>query len=136
VKMLAGLLVLSVAASAHAQSSLIAIDVTGEHRMASGDTPDSAKQLARVDAQRRAWSAASARLQSRDDVKALQLTPLQVDAFTAVLLDPGWVRTDMGGPHAPIEAADSVADMLRVIDGLGPRDNGRFLDRHGKPRPW
>ena len=86
-KMLAGLLVLSVAASAHAQSSLIAIDVTGEHRMASGDTPDSAKQLARVDAQRRAWSAASARLQSRDDVKALQLTPLQVDAFTAVLLD-------------------------------------------------
>jgi len=87
VKILAGLLVLSVATSAHAQSSLIAVDVTGEHRMASGDTPASAKQLARVDAQRRAWSAASTRLQSRDDVKALQLTPLQVDAFTVVLLD-------------------------------------------------
>jgi tetratricopeptide (TPR) repeat protein len=87
VKLLAGLVVLGVAASAHAQSSLIAVDVTGEHRMASGDTPDSARQLARVDAQRRAWSAASTRLQNRDDVKALRLAPQEADAFTAVLLD-------------------------------------------------
>jgi tetratricopeptide (TPR) repeat protein len=87
VKIFAGLLVLAVAASAHAQSSVITIDVTGEHRMTSGDTADSARQVARVDAQRRAWSTASARLQSRDDVKALQLTPLEIDAFTAILLE-------------------------------------------------
>ena len=55
--------------------------------MTSGDTADSATQLARVDARRRAWSAASKQLQSRDDVNALNLTPLQVAAFTAVLLE-------------------------------------------------
>jgi tetratricopeptide (TPR) repeat protein len=87
VKILAGLLVLGVATSVHAQSPPIAIDVTGEHRMTSTDTADSARQLARVDARRRAWSVASAHLQSRDDVKALQLTPLEIDAFTFVLLE-------------------------------------------------
>jgi tetratricopeptide (TPR) repeat protein len=79
--------VLSVATVAHAQSSIIAIDVTGEYKAVSGDTPDLARQLARVDAQRRAWSTAATRLQSRDDVKALQLTPLQVEAFAAILLE-------------------------------------------------
>ena len=54
----------------------------------------------------------------------------------AVLLDPGWVRTDMGGPHAPISAADSVASLLRVIDGLEARHNGQFLDRHGHAKAW
>jgi NAD(P)-dependent dehydrogenase (short-subunit alcohol dehydrogenase family) len=55
---------------------------------------------------------------------------------TTVLVDPGWVRTDMGGPHAPLTAPDSVSSMLRVIDELEPGDNGRLLDRHGKPKPW
>jgi len=102
VKILAGLLVLGVATSAHAQSSVIAIDVTGEHRMTNGDTPDSAKQLARIDAQRRAWSMAATRLQSHPDMKALQLTPAQVEAFTAVLLElqeqPGTASTAARGP--------------------------------------
>ena len=53
-----------------------------------------------------------------------------------VLLDPGWVRTDMGGPHAPIAAPDSVSSLLRVIDALEPRHNGQFLDRHGNPKAW
>jgi NAD(P)-dependent dehydrogenase (short-subunit alcohol dehydrogenase family) len=56
--------------------------------------------------------------------------------ITTVLLDPGWVRTDMGGPHAPVSAPDSVAAMLAVIDGLDARRNGAFLDRHGRPKPW
>ena len=65
------ILVLCLATYAQAQSSIIAIDVTGEHRMSAGDTADSATQLARVDARRRAWSAASSQLESREDVKAL-----------------------------------------------------------------
>jgi NAD(P)-dependent dehydrogenase (short-subunit alcohol dehydrogenase family) len=53
-----------------------------------------------------------------------------------VVLNPGWVQTDMGGAHAELTPADSVADMLRVIDGLGPADNGRFLDHRGQAVPW
>jgi NAD(P)-dependent dehydrogenase (short-subunit alcohol dehydrogenase family) len=58
------------------------------------------------------------------------------DGIITVLLDPGWVRTDMGGRHAPISAADSVAAMLRVIGSLDRRHNGSFLDRHGRAKAW
>ena len=86
-KILAGLWILIFATCVSAQSSNLAIDVTGEHTVTSGDTPDSAKQLARVDAQRRAWQAAVTQLQGREDLKALQLTPAQMEAFAAVLLE-------------------------------------------------
>lgn len=55
---------------------------------------------------------------------------------TVVALDPGWVRTDMGGPNAPLTPAESVADLRAVIDGLTPADSGRFLSRRGEQRPW
>lgn len=58
------------------------------------------------------------------------------EAFTCVVMCPGWVRTDMGGPEAPITAQESVSALLRVLDGLGTKDNGSFLDRRGKPIPW
>jgi hypothetical protein len=42
----------------------------------------------------------------------------------------------MGGPEAPVTPAQSVAGMMRVIDGLSARHNGRFLDREGAEVPW
>jgi NAD(P)-dependent dehydrogenase (short-subunit alcohol dehydrogenase family) len=56
--------------------------------------------------------------------------------FVCVVLHPGWVRTDMGGDQAPIDSAESVRGMLRVIDGLTAADNGRFLDFEGNELPW
>jgi len=56
--------------------------------------------------------------------------------FTCVVVCPGWVRTDMGGPDAPITPEESVSALLHVLDGLGTKDNGSFLDRRGKPVPW
>jgi NAD(P)-dependent dehydrogenase (short-subunit alcohol dehydrogenase family) len=58
------------------------------------------------------------------------------DGIVAVVLHPGWVKTDMGGPRAPLETADAIAAMVRTIDGLGPEHNGAFLDRNGGPLPW
>jgi tetratricopeptide (TPR) repeat protein len=71
---------------APAQSRPIEISVTGQHTMTRGDSPDSARQLALVDARRKAWETAVERLQSRSDVIALQLKPTELLAFTAVLL--------------------------------------------------
>lgn len=53
-----------------------------------------------------------------------------------VAISPGWVQTDMGGSGATLTPHDSVASMLRVIDGLGAADSGRFLSDRGKPIPW
>ncbi|MBS0456731.1 MAG: SDR family oxidoreductase [Proteobacteria bacterium] len=51
-------------------------------------------------------------------------------------LHPGWVQTAMGGPHAPLPVAESVAHLLRTIAGLTLADSGRFLDHDGTPMPW
>ena len=55
---------------------------------------------------------------------------------TCVSFHPGWVRTDMGGAQADLDAATSVRDMRRVIAGLTATDNGRFLNHDGSAIPW
>jgi NAD(P)-dependent dehydrogenase (short-subunit alcohol dehydrogenase family) len=55
---------------------------------------------------------------------------------TLVLLHPGWVRTDMGGPQAPLPVEESVAGMRRAIAGLPRSASGSFVDYRGAPVPW
>jgi NAD(P)-dependent dehydrogenase (short-subunit alcohol dehydrogenase family) len=64
---------------------------------------------------------------------AVDLAPRGV---VCVALSPGWVRTDMGGPQAPLSPEDSVAGMRRVIDGLDLAQTGRFLVYDGSTLPW
>lgn len=54
----------------------------------------------------------------------------------AVVLHPGWVKTDMGGPSAPVVPKDSVAGMRRVIQRLSADDTGKFFDYNGSEVPW
>ena len=53
-----------------------------------------------------------------------------------VALHPGWVRTDMGGAGADLDAAQAVADMRRTLARLKPSDNGRFLNHDGQALAW
>lgn len=54
----------------------------------------------------------------------------------AIPLHPGWVRTDMGGPRADIDAVASVAGMRAVIAGLDASKAGRFWMYDGSELPW
>jgi hypothetical protein len=53
---------------------------------------------------------------------------------TLVLLSPGQVNTERDPRRAAVKrpgvigAPESVTKMLKVIDGLTPADNGKFLD--------
>jgi NAD(P)-dependent dehydrogenase (short-subunit alcohol dehydrogenase family) len=54
----------------------------------------------------------------------------------AAVLDPGWVKTRMGGPNAPTRPEQSVAEMRRLIERLGPNDSGGFFKRDGTRHAW
>ena len=64
---------------------------------------------------------------------AIEARPLGV---CAAVLNPGWVKTRMGGPNAPTPPEQSIAAMREVIDGLGPDQSGQFLNHDGSPVPW
>ncbi|MCU0759810.1 MAG: SDR family oxidoreductase [Steroidobacteraceae bacterium] len=49
---------------------------------------------------------------------------------------PGWIKTRMGGPRAPLEAPPSIAGLRRVIDGLTPERSGKFWLWTGQALPW
>ena len=53
-----------------------------------------------------------------------------------LLLSPGWVKTEMGGPGAPTPVEASVAGMIRVVEGATPASSGSFLDWRGRKVPW
>jgi len=54
----------------------------------------------------------------------------------AVALSPGWVRTEMGGPQAPLSPERSVSGLRKVLTSLTLRDSGRFLEHDGAEVLW
>ena len=61
---------------------------------------------------------------------------LKGQGVTVVLFHPGWVKTDMGGKGAPLEAPDSIGGMRKVIGKLTAADSGKFFNYDGKSLPW
>ncbi|WP_322053603.1 SDR family oxidoreductase [Paraburkholderia bannensis] len=69
----------------------------------------------------------------------LKITSLQTRRATCIALHPGWVRTDMGGAHAAIDATASVAGMREVVaEAAAAREvfNGRFFQYDGTELDW
>lgn len=64
---------------------------------------------------------------------AVELEELE---FRCIVISPGWVRTDMGGPEASLSPEESIAGMRRVIDGLTASDSGTFWNWNGDRLPW
>ena len=58
------------------------------------------------------------------------------DGTVVIAVSPGWVRTDMGGPGAPLEPPESIKGILSFVDGLDLGTSGRFFDHTGSQLPW
>jgi len=89
--------------------------------------------MAAVDPSTPIYSATKAALDKFAQCLAVELRPLGV---TLVALHPGWVRTDMGGPNAPLSAPESVAGIIATIDELSLENTGSFLDYRGQTVAW
>lgn len=80
-----------------------------------------------------AYRASKAALNQLIRTMALELGS---EGFTCVVLSPGWVRTDMGGPNANLSAKESVEGMITVLNRLTSADNNRFFNYLGQSVPW
>lgn len=69
-------------------------------------------------------------------MKALAIDLARKHGIIVATVHPGWVRTDMGGPRADIDAPESVAGLVKVIDGLDAGKAGRFWRYDGIELPW
>lgn len=61
---------------------------------------------------------------------------LRPRGVTVIALHPGWVRTDMGGPNAPLSVEESAAGIVSVIDELTMLQTGKYLDYRGAEISW
>ncbi len=61
---------------------------------------------------------------------------LEPEGITSVVINPGWVQTDMGGKGAPTPVADSVRGILREVDRATLADSGEFLNWKGDRYAW
>lgn len=58
------------------------------------------------------------------------------DPRTLLLMAPGWVRTDMGGPQARLSIEESVPGLLRTIEAYTGRPGLHYVDYLGRAVPW
>ncbi|SDT82888.1 NAD(P)-dependent dehydrogenase, short-chain alcohol dehydrogenase family [Streptomyces sp. TLI_053] len=58
------------------------------------------------------------------------------DGRTLLLVDPGWVRTGLGGPHAELSVEESVPGVVETVEGHRGAGGLHFVDHLGEVVPW
>ena len=58
------------------------------------------------------------------------------DQRTLLVLAPGWVRTDMGGPKARLDIQDSIPNLVNTIEAHAGEPGLQYLDYLGRTVPW
>ena len=53
-----------------------------------------------------------------------------------VLMAPGWVRTDLGGPDASLSIEESVPKLVNVLLAKHGTPGLQYLDYLGRTVPW
>lgn len=53
-----------------------------------------------------------------------------------VLMAPGWIRTDLGGPNAPVSMDEAIPKVIDVLLSQRGKPGLQYLDREGRTVPW
>jgi NAD(P)-dependent dehydrogenase (short-subunit alcohol dehydrogenase family) len=61
---------------------------------------------------------------------------LKDEGVLSVVVNPGWVKTDMGGPEAPTSVEESAGQIVALSDRLERKDTGKFFHAKGDELPW
>jgi NAD(P)-dependent dehydrogenase (short-subunit alcohol dehydrogenase family) len=61
---------------------------------------------------------------------------LKAKGVVVLVLHPGWVKTDMGGPGGNLTVTESVEAQLDLIARANPAMSGRFFHSNGQDLPW
>ena len=61
---------------------------------------------------------------------------LKNDAIIVIPMDPGWVKTDMGGPDALYDPYTSISNMLNTIKNIKESDAGKLIKHNGSIIPY
>lgn len=58
------------------------------------------------------------------------------DRRALVLMAPGWIRTELGGPDAPFSVEETIPRLVDTLVAQQARAGLRFIDRNGETVPW
>ena len=58
------------------------------------------------------------------------------DQRAMVLMAPGWIRTELGGPNAPFSVEETIPQVVDTLVAQQGTPGLRFIDRHGETVPW
>jgi NAD(P)-dependent dehydrogenase (short-subunit alcohol dehydrogenase family) len=58
------------------------------------------------------------------------------DPRALLLMAPGWVRTDLGGPQARLSIGESIPNLANTIDSQAGKAGLQYLDYLGRKVPW
>jgi len=61
---------------------------------------------------------------------------LKPKRIAVIAVHPGWARTDMGGPNAPLSVQESASGIIATLDALTLADSGGFIDHRGERLAW